>query len=287
MKRVIAMVVAAWLVSAGHAAAQAVSNGGTEDRPATTSLTGDTGIWFVSTGEVLPAKRVSFSFARTESDFDQGFTDVSSWPVSVGVGIGGRAEVFGSLRTVTRVDRDTRPLFFQGSDNEPGGLVNEFPSTRESWSGNKFGDLLIGGKINLLSEQRRQPLALAVRATTKIPTGDQDSGASTGSWDWFLDAKEATQTLETAIEALKRNQVFGLTIEGHTCNIGTAEYNMALGERRANAVREYLVSRGIAAERLHTVSYGEERPKYDNSMDPPRRLNRRAALTVRVTTTQP
>jgi peptidoglycan-associated lipoprotein len=73
-----------------------------------------------------------------------------------------------------------------------------------------------------------------------------------------------------------------LTLEGHTCNIGTTEYNLALGERRSNAVRDYLVSRGIGADRLSTVSYGEERPKHDNSREETRRLNRRAALTVRL-----
>jgi OOP family OmpA-OmpF porin len=71
-----------------------------------------------------------------------------------------------------------------------------------------------------------------------------------------------------------------VNIEGHTCNIGTAEYNLALGDRRANAVRDYLVSRGVQANRLTTVSYGEERPKYDNSREETRRLNRRAALVV-------
>jgi OOP family OmpA-OmpF porin len=71
-------------------------------------------------------------------------------------------------------------------------------------------------------------------------------------------------------------------IEGHTCNIGTAEYNLALGERRATSVKDYLVSRGINADRLQTISYGEERPKYDNSREETRRLNRRAALTVRL-----
>ena len=67
-------------------------------------------------------------------------------------------------------------------------------------------------------------------------------------------------------------------IEGHTCNIGTAEYNLALGDRRADAVKDYLVSRGVTADRLRTVSYGEERPKYDNAREETRRLNRRAAL---------
>jgi outer membrane protein OmpA-like peptidoglycan-associated protein len=73
-----------------------------------------------------------------------------------------------------------------------------------------------------------------------------------------------------------------IEIEGHTCNIGTAEYNLALGDRRANSVRDCFVSRGISADRIGTVSYGEERPKHDNAREDTRRLNRRAVLVVRV-----
>ena len=91
---------------------------------------------------------------------------------------------------------------------------------------------------------------------------------------------EATRVLDEAVAALKQDPTLRLTVEGHTCNIGTAEYNLALGERRANAVRDYLVNNGIPANRLQTVSYGEERPKYDNAREETRRLNRRAALVV-------
>jgi outer membrane protein OmpA-like peptidoglycan-associated protein len=92
----------------------------------------------------------------------------------------------------------------------------------------------------------------------------------------------ATRLLDDAVNAMQQDPKLNLTIEGHTCNIGTAEYNLALGERRANAVRDYLISRGISADRIKTVSYGEERPKYDNSREETRRLNRRAALVVRL-----
>ena len=73
-----------------------------------------------------------------------------------------------------------------------------------------------------------------------------------------------------------------LTVEGHTCNIGTTEYNLALGERRSAAVRDYLAGRGVNPNRLQAVSYGEERPKHDNSREETRRLNRRAAMTIRL-----
>ena len=102
-------------------------------------------------------------------------------------------------------------------------------------------------------------------------------------FDRYTLRPDALKILDEAVTAMQADATLNLTLEGHTCNIGTAEYNLALGERRAQAVRDYLTSRGIAASRLTTVSYGEERPKYDNSREETRRLNRRAALTVRLT----
>ena len=99
-------------------------------------------------------------------------------------------------------------------------------------------------------------------------------------FDRYTLRPEATRILDEAISAMRETPTLRIEIEGHTCNIGTAEYNLALGNRRATAVKDYLVSRGITEDRLRTVSYGEERPKYDNSREETRRLNRRAALTV-------
>ena len=99
-------------------------------------------------------------------------------------------------------------------------------------------------------------------------------------FDRYTLRPEATRVLDEAVAALREDPTLRVNIEGHTCNIGTAEYNLALGDRRANAVKEYLVSRGVTADRLQTVSYGEERPKYDNAREETRRLNRRAALVV-------
>ena len=93
---------------------------------------------------------------------------------------------------------------------------------------------------------------------------------------------EAARILDEAIRAMQENAGLRIEIDGHTCSIGTAEYNLALGERRANAVRDYLSSRGISADRLRTVTYGEERPKHDNAREETRRLNRRAELVVRL-----
>jgi outer membrane protein OmpA-like peptidoglycan-associated protein len=92
----------------------------------------------------------------------------------------------------------------------------------------------------------------------------------------------AQRILTQAVETLRANPTLRIRIEGHTCSIGTAEYNLALGDRRARSVMDYLVSNGIAANRLTTVSFGEENPKYDNSREETRRLNRRAAMTMQI-----
>jgi outer membrane protein OmpA-like peptidoglycan-associated protein len=77
---------------------------------------------------------------------------------------------------------------------------------------------------------------------------------------------------------LQANPMLTITIEGHCDSVGTSEYNLSLGERRANAVRDYLLNRGIAAGRMRTVSYGEERPIASNDTAEGRAMNRRAHL---------
>ncbi len=521
-----------------------------ETRRATTTFQGDTGLWFVPTGEILPAKRWSFSAYRVNFDREAGFSDISHFLGTFGIGIADRVELFGSVRAVTRIDRDFRN-FGTGnpwySGNAAGGYVNDFPLVNTGWTESKFGDVSVGGKFNILAEHRQQPFALAVRGILKLPTGDEEAGVSTGKVDFTVDGilskeinqalelagyagytkrgdpddvdisdsfrygvgigtpsrkpvrltaelvgekysddiitssftdgrpllspnrdpldlilgvtfltrsgfffgggvsfalkhdnrsdfgpdfgdesgdklgaqvrigyhpgvkiyappppppppppapqngpptvkarcepcivevgksstltadgqdpdgdtltykwtmpagtaanpndrqtlwtapmqegsvpvtvtvddghghtatdtvtiqvikapvkemtfedvhfdfdrytlrPEAARILDEAIKSLQENSTLRLEIDGHTCNIGTAEYNLALGERRAHAVRDYLTSRGVSADRLRTVSYGEERPKYDNAREETRRLNRRAALTVRLT----
>jgi peptidoglycan-associated lipoprotein len=70
-------------------------------------------------------------------------------------------------------------------------------------------------------------------------------------------------------------------IEGHCDERGTVEYNLALGEKRAQAVKEYLVTYGVEGERLDTVSYGEERPLDPRSTEEAWAKNRRAHMKER------
>ena len=71
-----------------------------------------------------------------------------------------------------------------------------------------------------------------------------------------------------------------VTVEGHADERGTREYNLALGARRANAVKEYLVSQGVSAGRVETVSYGKERPICTDSNEACWAQNRRGVTTV-------
>jgi peptidoglycan-associated lipoprotein len=71
---------------------------------------------------------------------------------------------------------------------------------------------------------------------------------------------DAAEILQRNAEMMKLYPYVNITIEGHCCEIGTAEYNLALGERRANAARDYMLMLGITPDRFSTVSYGEEKP---------------------------
>lgn len=71
---------------------------------------------------------------------------------------------------------------------------------------------------------------------------------------------EARATLDRQAQWLNRYSQYGILIEGNADERGTREYNLALGARRAQSVRDYLVARGVAPKRLRTISYGKERP---------------------------
>jgi len=91
---------------------------------------------------------------------------------------------------------------------------------------------------------------------------------------------EAQQTLNDNASTLKKYATWTVTIEGHCDERGTAEYNLALGERRAVTTRAYLMSLGIAADRLRTVSYGKEFPFDASHSEEAFSKNRRAHFVI-------
>jgi peptidoglycan-associated lipoprotein len=91
---------------------------------------------------------------------------------------------------------------------------------------------------------------------------------------------QAQTVLQGQAEWLLANPDYVATIEGHADEQGTREYNLALGARRANAAREYLISRGVAGNRLTTVSFGKERPIEICSTEDCYSKNRRAVTVL-------
>ena len=91
---------------------------------------------------------------------------------------------------------------------------------------------------------------------------------------------DARGKLARNADLLKAQGQFLVTIEGHADERGTNEYNLALGERRSNAVRDYLGSLGVSGDRLRTISYGEERPVCTETEESCWSQNRRAHLVI-------
>ncbi len=118
-----------------------------------------------------------------------------------------------------------------------------------------------------------------------LPGSQQDLEASAGDRVFFAFDRsditpEAQQILARQADWLRRYPNVTVTIEGHADERGTREYNLALGERRAQAVKNVLVAMGIPAGRISTISYGKERPAVVGSSEEAYAQNRRAVTTV-------
>jgi peptidoglycan-associated lipoprotein len=91
---------------------------------------------------------------------------------------------------------------------------------------------------------------------------------------------EAKKILDTQVSWLKSDAGIKITIEGHCDERGTREYNIALGEKRANAAKKYLTSNGVDAARIKIISYGKERPAFFGTSEEILAKNRRAVTVV-------
>ena len=129
------------------------------------------------------------------------------------------------------------------------------------------------------------PGAGGIGSKNIVPGSQQDLEASAGDRVFFAFDRsdisaEARQTLTRQADWLRRYPNVTVTIEGHCDERGTREYNLALGERRAQAAKNVLVALGISASRMTTISYGKERPAAVGSTEEAYAQNRRAVTVV-------
>jgi len=131
--------------------------------------------------------------------------------------------------------------------------------------------------------------------TTTTDTGSAQPSVVPGSEEEFItevgdrvffafDSSElsssARATLDRQAAWLQQHRSVQIVVEGHADERGTREYNLALGERRANSVKEYLVSQGVDANRVRIISYGKERPAVAGSTEAAWAQNRRAVTDI-------
>jgi peptidoglycan-associated lipoprotein len=133
--------------------------------------------------------------------------------------------------------------------------------------------------------QSLSPPGGGIGSANIAPGSQQDLEASAGdrvffSFDRSDITAEARQILGRQADWLRRYPNVTVTIEGHCDERGTREYNLALGERRAQAVKNVLIAMGIPASRISTISYGKERPAVVGSTEEAYAQNRRAITTV-------
>ena len=127
--------------------------------------------------------------------------------------------------------------------------------------------------------------AAAPATTTVTPGSVADFRQNVGD-RVFFDTDQSTiredgrATLSKQAEWLKKYTNYQIMVEGHADERGTREYNLALGERRANAARQYLIAQGVPASRLKTISYGKERPDPVGSDEAAWSRNRRAVTAL-------
>ena len=137
-------------------------------------------------------------------------------------------------------------------------------------------------------------------ATTGSETGTGTAGANAGQatpgsvqdfqvnvgdrvffdYDSYEIRADAQETLKKQAAFLQQYAQYRVTVEGHCDERGTREYNLALGERRANSVKNYLVALGVDGNRLQTISYGKERPAVEGHDEPSFAQNRRGVTVL-------
>ena len=126
---------------------------------------------------------------------------------------------------------------------------------------------------------------VTTESSSVMPGSAEDLRVNVGDtvhfdYDRYEVRDEERNTLQRQAQWLQKYPQVRVTIEGHCDERGTREYNLALGARRANAVKEYLVSQGVSTGRIETVSYGKERPICTESNESCWAQNRRGVTVL-------
>jgi outer membrane protein OmpA-like peptidoglycan-associated protein len=147
-------------------------------RPAAPAFEGDTGLFHLSSAYTLPKGKASFSLFRDNVDRDPKDLDISTFGLSLAYGATPRLEIFGNIGLQNRVNADA--LF------QP-GFQNDYPFVSERWT-TGFGDVRIGAKYKLLDDYfYNDGIGLALKATVKLPTADEQKGLGTGKTSFGAD----------------------------------------------------------------------------------------------------
>ena len=164
------------------------------------------------------------------------------------------------------------------SEMAPPPLVETEPTVVE-FDSSSISDILKDGDIpeedrgELSWLPKRPPLGMRFENTNSLQTVYFE-------FDKYSLTKRARTALEANAEWLRANPEVFARIEGHCDERGTVEYNLALGQRRANAARDYLISLGMGSAQVSTVSYGEERPLDPRQTEEAWAKNRRCHFVI-------
>jgi peptidoglycan-associated lipoprotein len=132
------------------------------------------------------------------------------------------------------------------------------------------------GALNDIYQGNGEGAAPGTQADLVVNVGDRVFFG----YDQYNVSDEARVTLDKQATWLQQYGNLNITVEGHADERGTREYNLALGERRANAVKNYLTAAGVSAARINTISYGKERPAVPGADESAWAQNRRGVTKV-------
>lgn len=165
----------------------------------------------------------------------------------------------------------------QSSTVEPSSTIRATPPVPSSNIGTAPADAESANSRAAQTQTSLEALRRGEPAVTSMSGPLPDVYFEFNSYDLSNDARS---TLTAAADWLRDNPAVRVEIEGHCDELGTSEYNLALGAKRTYAVKDYLISLGIARSRLSTISYGEEIPVCHETSEQCRQKNRRARFVI-------